>query len=76
MPATDADNAKRQQAQTGPNNDITDVPGIQVGNAIDEKARTGVSVVIPNAPAICACDVRGGRARHPRDRSPLPLDPR
>jgi len=39
---------------------ITDVPGIQVGQAHDEKVRTGISVILPDQPAICAVDVRGG----------------
>ncbi|MEZ5920742.1 MAG: P1 family peptidase [Parvularculaceae bacterium] len=44
----------------GENNDITDVPGIRVGQAHDARIRTGVSVVLPDAPAIVAGDVRGG----------------
>lgn len=44
----------------GTKNDITDVPGISVGAAHDAVRRTGVSVVLPDTPAICACDVRGG----------------
>ncbi|MEZ5914819.1 MAG: P1 family peptidase [Parvularculaceae bacterium] len=44
----------------GPRNDITDVPGVKIGQAHDENVRTGVSVVIPDAPAIVAGDIRGG----------------
>ncbi|MFZ5616393.1 MAG: P1 family peptidase [Pseudomonadota bacterium] len=44
----------------GANNDITDVPGIRVGQAADQKTRTGVTVILPDAPAIVAGDVRGG----------------
>ncbi len=44
----------------GPRNDITDVPGIKVGQAHDAIARTGVTVVIPDAPAVIAGDIRGG----------------
>lgn len=44
----------------GRNNDITDVPGIKVGSAHDERVRTGVTVVVPDQPAIIAGDVRGG----------------
>jgi L-aminopeptidase/D-esterase-like protein len=44
----------------GPRNLITDVPGIRVGQAQDEKVRTGVTVILPDAPAIAAVDVRGG----------------
>ncbi|HEY0435298.1 MAG TPA: P1 family peptidase [Phenylobacterium sp.] len=46
--------------QTGPRNLITDVAGLKVGQAGDEIIRTGVSVVLPDARAVCACDVRGG----------------
>ncbi len=44
----------------GPRNDITDVPGIRVGEAHDAHARTGVTVIMPDAAAIVAGDVRGG----------------
>src|SRR3569623_1331252 len=45
----------------GPSNLITDVPGLQVGQADDPKARTGVTVVLPDSGrATCAVDVRGG----------------
>ena len=44
----------------GPRNLITDVPGIQVGNAEDSEALTGVTVVLPDRPAVAAVDVRGG----------------
>ena len=44
----------------GKNNDITDVPGIRVGQVHDARIRTGVSVVLPDAPAIVAGDIRGG----------------
>lgn len=47
-------------AGKGPHNDITDVPGIGVGSAVDRAVRTGVTVVMPEAPAIVAGDVRGG----------------
>ena len=47
-------------AKTGARNDITDVPGILVGQAEDRKARTGVTVILPDAPAVVAGDVRGG----------------
>lgn len=45
---------------TGPRNLITDVASILVGNAEDERARTGVTVVLPEARAVAAVDVRGG----------------
>lgn len=44
----------------GPRNLITDVPGLQVGQADDPKVRTGVSVILPDARATCSVDVRGG----------------
>jgi L-aminopeptidase/D-esterase-like protein len=44
----------------GPRNLITDVDGISVGNAADETAWTGVTVVYPTAPCVAAVDVRGG----------------
>jgi len=46
--------------RTGKTNLITDVPGIQVGNAQDEKLRSGVTVIKPVDPAIASVDVRGG----------------
>lgn len=44
----------------GPRNSITDVAGIFVGNAEDAALTTGATAVIPETPAIAACDVRGG----------------
>jgi len=46
--------------QPGPRNLITDVPGLLVGQADDERARTGVTVILPDSLAIAAVDVRGG----------------
>jgi L-aminopeptidase/D-esterase-like protein len=46
--------------RTGPQNLITDVAGLRVGNADDAKIRSGVTVIVPDAPAIAAVDVRGG----------------
>ncbi|MDP1630898.1 MAG: P1 family peptidase [Caulobacter sp.] len=48
------------KARPGPRNLITDVAGLAVGQAADETARTGVTVLLPDAPAVCAVDVRGG----------------
>jgi L-aminopeptidase/D-esterase-like protein len=48
------------QARPGPRNLITDVPGLKVGQAEDAGVRTGVSVILPDQPAVAACDVRGG----------------
>jgi L-aminopeptidase/D-esterase-like protein len=47
-------------ARPGARNLITDVPGLEVGQAEDPRARTGVTVILPAAAAVCACDVRGG----------------
>ncbi len=44
----------------GPRNLITDVDGILVGNAEDEDAVTGATVVLPERPAVASGDVRGG----------------
>jgi len=44
----------------GPRNLITDVPGLKVGQAEDARARTGVTVILPDERAVAACDVRGG----------------
>src|SRR6185437_17117628 len=56
----------------GPRNLITDVAGIRVGNAEDRRAWTGVTVILPEAPAIAAVDVRGGA---PGTRETDALDP-
>jgi L-aminopeptidase/D-esterase-like protein len=47
-------------ARPGARNLITDVPGLSVGQAQDAAARTGVTVILPDQRAVCACDVRGG----------------
>jgi L-aminopeptidase/D-esterase-like protein len=47
-------------AGKGRNNDITDVPGVRVGQAEAPDVRTGVTVILPDAPAVIAGDVRGG----------------
>ena len=44
----------------GARNLITDVPGLRVGQATDARARTGVTVILPDGRAVCAVDVRGG----------------
>jgi L-aminopeptidase/D-esterase-like protein len=48
------------RAGPGLRNLITDVPGLKVGQARDEAARTGVTVILPDERAVCAVDVRGG----------------
>lgn len=44
----------------GKTNSILDVGGLQIGQAHDVEVKTGVTVIIPNAAARCAVDVRGG----------------
>lgn len=44
----------------GPLNLITDVGGLRVGNAADEKLRSGVTVVLCDEPAVGASQVLGG----------------
>lgn len=44
----------------GPRNLITDVAGLKIGQAEDPRARTGVTVILPDDRAVCAVDVRGG----------------
>jgi L-aminopeptidase/D-esterase-like protein len=39
---------------------MTDVPGLRVGSATDSRARSGVTVILPDARAVCAVDCRGG----------------
>jgi L-aminopeptidase/D-esterase-like protein len=45
---------------SGPRNLITDVAGISVGQAEDRAGITGTTVVLAEAPAVAAVDVRGG----------------
>lgn len=47
-------------ARPGRRNLITDVAGLAVGQAHDAAVRTGVTVILPDERAVCACDVRGG----------------
>ena len=47
-------------AAPGPLNTICDVPGIRVGNAEDRALVTGVTAVVPEAPAVAAVSVTGG----------------
>ncbi len=44
----------------GPLNALADVPGLAVGHATDRDRLTGATVVLPDAPAVAAVDVRGG----------------
>lgn len=46
--------------QPGKCNLITDVPGLRVGNADDERLRSGVTVLVPDGEMVAAVDSRGG----------------
>ena len=46
--------------RVGPRNAITDVPGVRVGSADDADVRSGVTVIVPDQPAVAAVDARGG----------------
>lgn len=59
-------------AEPGPRNLITDVPGLLVGQAEDSAGITGTTVVLCEAPAVAAVDVRGGA---PGSRETELLDP-
>lgn len=63
------------ELRTGPGNTLTDVPGIRVGQHTRDEPGwlTGVTVVVPDAPAIAGVDVRGGG---PGTRETDLLDPR
>jgi L-aminopeptidase/D-esterase-like protein len=58
--------------EPGPRNLITDIAGIRVGNAEDPRVRSGVTVILPDRPAVAAVDVRGGA---PGTRETDALDP-
>ncbi len=45
---------------TGPRNLITDVAGLRVGHASDEKLKSGVTVVLCDEPAVAGVQVLGG----------------
>jgi L-aminopeptidase/D-esterase-like protein len=47
-------------SRPGPANSLVDVAGLSVGCAEDHAALTGVTVIVPDARAVCAVDVRGG----------------
>lgn len=52
--------ASASASRTGPKNLITDVAGLKVGMSQDPKVQTGVTIILPDKPAVAACDVRGG----------------
>lgn len=47
-------------ARPGPLNSLADIKGLQIGCAVDERALTGVTVIVPDVPATCGVDIRGG----------------
>ena len=49
-----------QNPRPGPRNLITDIAGLRVGHAAHEAARTGVSVIVPDIPAVVSVSVPGG----------------
>ncbi|HXL99712.1 MAG TPA: P1 family peptidase [Rhizomicrobium sp.] len=59
-------------SRPGRRNLITDVPGLKVGQAEDARVRSGVTVLLADAPATAAVDVRGGA---PGTRDVEALDP-
>ena len=46
--------------QPGPMNRITDVPGLSVGNAEDPRLKSGVTVLLGDAPMVAGVSVLGG----------------
>lgn len=44
----------------GPKNSICDIAGLKVGNAEDHKIKTGVTVLLPDAPMTASVHVMGG----------------
>lgn len=51
---------QRVLTKPGPKNCFTDVGGLRVGQAHDSAIVTGTTVIVPDAPAAMAVDVRGG----------------
>ncbi len=60
------------KAVPGATDSLTDITGIQVGHAVDEKVVTGVTVIIPDQSVVMGVDVRGGG---PGTRDTDALDP-
>jgi len=46
--------------KTGPKNSILDIRGLSIGQAHDVNVKTGVTVILPDAPAVCSVAVSGG----------------
>ena len=49
-------------AQPGRLNDLTDIAGLSVGQAVNAGVRSGTTVILCGQPAVAAVDVRGGGA--------------
>ncbi len=47
-------------ARPGPANSLADIEGFRIGCAEDLAALTGVTVIVPEARAVCGVDIRGG----------------
>lgn len=47
-------------ARPGASNSLSDVAGLSIGCAEDERAITGVTVIVPDERAMCAAEVLGG----------------
>jgi len=47
-------------ARPGPTNSLGDVQGLSIGCAEDASALTGVTVIVPDARAVCAVEILGG----------------
>lgn len=45
---------------SAPRNHFSGLSGLRIGHAHDSTVKTGVTVILPDAPALCAVDVRGG----------------
>lgn len=59
-------------AEPGTKDCFTDIKGLKVGQAVDNKVKTGVTVIVPEAPVAMGVDVRGGG---PGTRDTNALDP-
>ncbi|WP_438383130.1 P1 family peptidase [Asaia sp. BMEF1] len=51
---------RNAEGHVGQTNSLIDVEGLTVGQAQSADIRTGVTVILPDSPAPCAVDVRGG----------------
>lgn len=60
LPALRRARGESSAGHVGPRNDLTDIAGLRVGQAQSSRARSGVTVILPDVPCPCAVDVRGG----------------